>query len=61
MHEFNIKKKKFKQHCKGKTCPEFQAVTGFLCDNLSVVAAVYRDGQNKQILFSVCMCACAGP
>lgn len=43
----------FKLNCKGKTYPEFQAVTGFLCDNLSLSAAIYRDRISKD--FSLCV------
>lgn len=49
---------KFKLNCKGKTYPEFQAVTGFLCDNLSISAVFYRDGISKYFSVCVCLCVC---
>jgi hypothetical protein len=65
-------KNKFKLHCREKTCPEFQAVTGFLCDNLSISAAIFKDRISKYFsvyvcvcmyvcIYTVCLCACAGP
>jgi hypothetical protein len=47
---------KFKLNCKGKTCPEFQAVTGFPCDNLSISTVIYKDRISKY--FSVCVFVC---